>query len=215
MKSIVAVLTVLIGCSAAAQSVKPPTPPTPDTHVIEPQLIEMEQITASGFEPYPNSPTTAVATNSIPDAPSPMPLAFSIRAASIPNSRSADFKPFRSDKFNRSLVATEFWSRGLDAASTHRKLNDPCGCYREASRFFGLDMTPVFKSEVGAYSYSLGVATAYSFISTKLWNESKRHPRHARLLQRLSRSLLIFDSSMEITADIHNLRLVKNGPSIK
>ena len=75
-------------------------------------------------------------------------------------------------------------------------------------------MTPVFKSELGAYSYSLGVATAYSFISAKVWNAGKTHPRHARVLQRLSRSLLIFDSSMEIAADIHNLRLVHNGPLI-
>lgn len=212
MKPIIVVLSVLIGCSAAAQSVKPAMPDTP---VIEPQLIPMEQIAVFGFEPYSSSTTTAVATNSIPDAPIPMPLPASIRAASILNSRSSDFKTFRSDHFNRLLVANEFWARGLDALSTHRKLNDPCGCYREASQFFGLDMTPVFKTEVGAYSYSLGVATAYSFIAAKLWNAGKEHPRHARLLQRLSRSLLIGDSSMEITADIHNFGLMNHGPSIK
>jgi hypothetical protein len=212
MKSIVVVLSVLIGCSAAAQSIKPATQDAP---VIEPQLIEMEQITDSGIETYPDSTTTAVATNLIPDAPNPMPLRASIRAASIPNSHSADFKTFRSDHFNRLLVANEFWARGLDALSTHGKLNDPCRCYREASRFFGLDMTAVFKTEVGAYSYSLGVATAYSFIAAKLWNAGKEHPRHARLLQRLSRSLLIGDSSMEITADIHNLSLMNHGTSIK
>jgi len=76
-------------------------------------------------------------------------------------------------------------------------------------------MTPVFKSKVGAYSYSLEVATAHSFISARLWDGGKTHPRHARLLQRISPSLLMFDSSMEIAADIHNLSLVKNGPSIK
>ena len=202
MKSIVALLSVLIGCSAAAQSVKPATPDAP---VIEPQLIEMEQTSASGFENY--STSTAVATNSIPDAPNSMPLSASIRAASIMNSRPADFKTFRSDHFNRLLVATEFWARGLDALSTHKKLNDPCNCYHEASRFFGLDMTPVFKTEVGAYSYSFGVATAYSLISAKLWNSGKEHTRHTRLLRRLSRSLLIGDSSMEITTDTHNLSL--------
>jgi len=35
-------------------------------------------------------------------------------------------------------------------------------------------MTPVFKSELGAYSYSLGVATAYSFVSAKM--PAKRIP---------------------------------------
>jgi hypothetical protein len=212
MKSIVAVLSVLIGCSAAAQTVKPATQDTP---ISQPELIQIEQITASGFDTYSSSTTTAVAANSIPDAPNPMPLSASIRAVSVLKSRSADFKTFRSDNYNRLLVATEFWTRGLDALSTHQKLNDPCRCYREASRLFGLDMTPVLKSEVGAYSYSLGIATAYSFISAKLWNAGKEHPRHARLLQRLSRALLIGDSSMEITADIHNFSLINQRPSIK
>ena len=73
----------------------------------------------------------------------------------------------------------------------------------------------MFKSDVGAYSYSLGVAAAYSIIAAKLWNASKDHPRHARLLQRLSRSLLIGDSSMEVAADIHNLSLTYAGSAIR
>lgn len=212
VKSIVAVLSLLVGCSAAAQSVKPAMP---DAAVIEPELIPMEKINVSGFETYTASRTTAVAASLIPDSPHPMPVPASIQAARIPNSRSAEFKTFRSSKFNRSMVVTEFWARGLDAASTYNKLNDPCGCYHEASRFFGLDMAPVFKSEAGAYAYSLGVAAAYSFASAKLWNAGKQHPRHARLLQRLSRSLLIVDSSMEIAVDIHNLNLMKQQPLVK
>jgi len=212
MKSIVVVLCVLIGCNAAAQSAMPTARETPN---IKPQMIQIEQVTVSGFDTDSDFTTTAVATTSIADAPNPVPLPASVRAASIQNSRSSDFKSFRSSKFNRSLVATEYWVRGLDALSTYNKLNDPCRCYHEASRFFGLDMTPVFKSEIGAFSYSLGVATAYSLISAKLWNAGKRHPRHARLLQRFSRSLLIGDSSIEITADIHNLGLRHHGPSIE
>jgi len=73
----------------------------------------------------------------------------------------ADRKSFRSDRLNRVLVANEFWTRSLDAFSTVRKLNDPCRCFREASRFFGMDMTPVFKTQVSCYSYFLGIAAAY------------------------------------------------------
>ena len=92
--------------------------------------------------------------------------------------------------------------------TTRNKLNNPCGCYREASRLFGLDMTAVFKSDAGAYTYSFGVAAAYSILSAELWNAGKNHPRHGKVLQRLSRSLLIGDSSMEVATDVHNFRLV-------
>jgi len=75
MKSIVAVLSVLMGCSAVAQSVKTTTL---DTSGFEPQLIDMEEITAPGVGIYPNLPTTSVASNSIADPPNPMPPAASI-----------------------------------------------------------------------------------------------------------------------------------------
>lgn len=68
---------------------------------------------------------------------------------------------------------------------------------------------------MGAYTYSFGVATAYTFISARLWNESKGHPRHTRLLQRLSRGMLISDSSMEITADVHNLNTAQSINLVK
>jgi hypothetical protein len=126
----------------------------------------------------------------------------------------ADRKSFRSDRLNRVLVANEFWTRSLDAFSTVRKLNDPCRCFREASRFFGMDMTPVFKTQVSCYSYFLGIAAAYSFVSSKLWNAGKNHPRHARLLRRLSRSLLIGDSAMEAAVGIHHLSLGRSGRSM-
>ena len=121
--------------------------------------------------------------------------------------RTAKFKIFQSDHFNRILVVNEFWTRSLDAFSTRRRLINPCGCYREASRFFGLNMTPVFETDAGPYSYSLGVTTAYSLLSARLWNSTKDHPRHARILRWLSRSLLIGDSFIEAGMAIHNLRL--------
>ena len=102
-------------------------------------------------------------------------------------------------------------ARGLDAMSTYQKLNDPCGCYREASRLFGLNMTPVFKSQGGAYAYSFGLAAAYSFISYELWNAGEHHPRRARLLRGLSRGLLIGDSSMELGTAVHNFSLTRSG----
>jgi hypothetical protein len=204
MKSIIVAFSVLFGCSTAAQTVRPGTPDTP---VFAPQLIQTEEITDFELVIYSDSITSAVETSSIPNAPKPT-LPASIRGASILNFHSAGFKTFRSDRFNRLLVVTEFWSRGLDALSTYNALNNPSWCYREASRFFGMDMTPVFKNPVGACSYSLGVATAYSFVSTKFWNAGKNHPRHAEFLRRLSRSLLLGDSSMETITDIHNLSLM-------
>jgi len=211
MRSIVAALSVLIVCSATAQSVKPAVP---EIRVNEPEQIQLEQMAVPEIDIRSDSTIATVATNTIPDAPRPMPMAAAfIRATSTSSSRSAEFRKFQSDNFNRILVAAEFGARGIDALSTRNKLNNPCRCYREASRFFGLDMTPVFKSDMGAYSYSFGVATVYSIISAKLWNASKNHPRHAPLLRRLSRSLLIGDSSMEIVTDVHNFSLRHPGPS--
>lgn len=212
MRSMVAALSVLFSCSAAAQSVKPAVPAIPP---VEPNQIQIEPMTISQVEPYSDSTTATIATNLTPDAPKTRPTVASTRLANLPNTPSPNFKPFQSINFNRGLVAAEFWARGLDAVSTRNKLKNPCNCYREASRFFGLDMTMMFKSDVRAYSYSLGVAATYSILSAKLWNASKDRPRHARLLQRLSRSLLIGDTSMEITADIHNLSLTNTAPLIK
>jgi len=175
--------------------------------IAAPQPIQMEQIPVNGFETNSDPMAATVATSVSPDAQMRIPIPAAIQASSISNPRSLEFRKFRSDNFNRMLLATEFWARGLDAVSTRNKLTNRCMCYREGSRFFGLDMTPVFKSDAGALSYSLGVAAAYSILSAKLWNASKNHPRHAKLLQRLSRSLLISDSSIEITTDVHNFDL--------
>ena len=202
MKVIVALLLVLIGCSAAAQTAKPAVM---DTAFVDPAPIQIEPVAVPAFDFTPNSETGVVAVNSIPGAPSPMPITASIRAITSP--RSKDFESFRLDRFNRMLVANEFLLRGFDALSTYNRLNDPCGCYREATHWFGLDMTPMLKHAAGAYSYSFGVATAYSFISAKLWDAGKDHPRRARLFQRLSRALLIGDSSMEFIANVHNLSM--------
>lgn len=211
MKSIIAAIYLLIGSSAIAQTVGPALP---DIAFVEPQPIQMLQMAVPGTDIYADSSSTEVAASSIPFAPDPAIIAASAPLVAPGNPRSAEFKRFSANKVNRTLVATEFWARGLDAFSTHQKLTNSCMCYHEASRFFGLDMTPMLKTTVGAYSYSLGIATTYSFISAKLWDASKDHPRHARLLRTLSRALLIGDSSMEITADVHNLSIVDPGSRI-
>jgi hypothetical protein len=210
VKSIVTAIFILIGCSAAAQTVKPALP---DFVFIEPQPIQMEPMAVLDLNVYSESTPTIVAANALPYAPA---AASAVLAESIesPSPRAMEFKSFSTNKFNRMLVMTEFWGRGLDALSTHQNLTNGCACYREASRFFGLDMAPVFKSSIGAYSYSFGIAATYSLVSAKLWNASKNHPHHARLLRSLSRALLIGDSSMEVTADMHNLSIMDPGPSI-
>lgn len=205
MKSMVATLFLLISAGVLAQNARP-TSPTID--FAEAQRIPMEQLVGGGLDIDSDSNTLIVANNSPGVAPSPA-MALVVANPNIPvTSRpSPDFHPFFSQRLNRMLVATEFWARGLDAYSTHRDLNDPCKCFHEGSRFLGLNMTPMFKTTAGAYSYSLGLATAYSFLSARLWNASKDHPRHARLLRTLSRVLPIGDSSMEVNADVHNLDL--------
>lgn len=207
MKLVVAAGLILMGCSAAAaQSARPAAP---EMSFVDPDPIQLEGKTpllvdVSSDDVSSDSATGVIAANSIPDAPKPVPIAATIRV--ISSRHSNDFKSFGADRFNRMLVAEEFLARGLDAMTTYNRLNDPCRCYQEASRFFGLDMTPIFKNPAGAYSYSFGVATAYSFLSARLWNAGKDHPRRAWLLQRLSRVLLIGDSSMEFLVDVHNVR---------
>jgi hypothetical protein len=211
MKWTMYALLVLIGMSAGAQTVKPALP---QVTYIEPQPIQAEPMLVLEFENYARSTPTEVAANALPEAPSPAASMVSSSNAPVqPSER--EFKRFSASNTNRMLVATEFWARGLDALSTHQNLTNPCNCYHEASRFFGLDMTPVFKSSVGAYSYSLGIAATYSIVSATLWNASKNHPHHERLLRRLSRALLMGDSAMEIAADIHNLSIMDPGPAIK
>jgi hypothetical protein len=166
------------------------------------------------FENHASSTLTEIARNALPEAPSPAaPMVSSANA--FVQAPENEFKRFSANNTNRMLVATEFWARGLDALSTHQNLTNPCNCYHEASRFFGLDMAPVFKSSVGAYSYSLGIAATYSIVSARLWNASKNHPHQEKLLKRLSRGLLMADSAMEIAADIHNLSIMDPGPAIK
>lgn len=209
MKSIVAALFLLIGSGVSAQTV-PST--LPDIGSIGRQPTQVEQMSVARIDMYSDSRTTDETTNSISSSPSPAisaALARPMIAATPPSS--PKFKTFSTSLLNRTLVATEFWTRGLDAFSTHRDLNDPCNCYHEASRFLGMNMTPVFKNTAGAYSYSLGVAATYSFVSAKLWNASQNHPRHARLLRTLSRALLIGDSSMETTADVNNFTITDPG----
>lgn len=140
MKSIVAGLVFIIGCTAASQSLRPPMPDLTN----EPEPIELNQVTVAAFNPDLHSATGDGTTDSLPDALKSMPIATSIRAIGSSTSRGGELKSFRSHRFNRMLIATEFFARGLDALSTHNKLNDPCGCYREASHFFGLNMSPVF-----------------------------------------------------------------------
>lgn len=213
MKSFLAAIVFVGIGSGVAQEVKPAAP---NVAFLEPQMIQAKEVQAYGFESDPGPITSTVMSSSIPDVPKTMATAAAlIRASGGSTTRPADFKRFRSDNFNRVLVANEFWARGLDAFSTVAKLNNPCRCYNEASRFFGVDMTPVFKSEAGAYSYSFGVATAYSFLSTKLWNASKNHSGHARFLRGLSRSLLIGDSSMEMAIGFHNLSLGQPGHPVQ
>ena len=213
MKWTLFALLVLIGMSAAAQTVKPALP---QVTYIEPQPIQAEPMQVLDFLHYAGSTPTEVAANALPEAPSPAAsLVSSSSIAPVQPAPEKEFKRFSASNTNRMLVATEFWARGLDALSTHQNLTNPCNCYHEASRFFGLDMTPVFKSTVGAYSYSLGIAATYSIVSATLWNASKNHPHHEKLLRRLSRGLLMADSAMEIGADIHNLGIMDPGPAIK
>lgn len=211
MKSIVAVLFLLIGSGAVAQTV---SPALPDTDFIESQPIRMEQMAVFGSDTNPEPPASVVAANSLVAAPSPVLTAAMTRPVAIVRSHpSSEFKTFSESKLNRTLVVTEFWSRGLDALSTHQELNSACKCYHETSHFLGLDMTPMLKNTVGAYSYSLGIAATYSFLSARLWNASKDHPRHARVLRTISRVLLMGDSSMETAADVRNFSIMGAAPS--
>ena len=206
MKLITASVLFLVGCPGFAQSSQASFW---ETALIDQEPIQMEQVSVPAFDVPQDSETSAVAVNTIPEAPRPSPITASILASAVSMPRTKKFQTFRSDRFNRTLLVNEFLARGLDAWSTYRKLNNLCGCYREGSHFFNMSMTPVFETGVGAYSYSLGIATAYSLISARLWNASKDHPRHARVLQRMSRALLITDSSMEYTAVIRNLTIAK------
>ncbi len=206
MKFMIAALSVLMGCSAGAQGTTGRSAYAP---MVELQAIQVEQIRVFGTWPYFDADPAAGALSD-PVAAKTMPSGASGITASSLGLRPVEFKKFQKDNVNRALVATEFWARGLDALSTYNKLKSPCRCYREASSFLGFDMAPVFKNQAGAYAYSFGVAAAYSVLSAQLWNASKNHPRHARFLQRLSRFLLVADSSLEIATDIHNLHLT-NG----
>ena len=206
MKSTIVVLFLLISSVAVAQTAG--GAPLGGT-VAETQTMQTAPAVA-GSDDYSSSTAMAVAANTFPSAPMPpMSLAFvrPVAAPSQPGNR--DFKPFSASKVNHLLVATEFWTRGLDAFSTHRDLNDPCGCYHEGSHFLGLNLTPMMKTTVGAYSYSLGIAAMYSMLSAKLWDAGKDHPRHARLLRAISRTLLVGDSSMEMTVDVRNFTIPK------
>ncbi|MGH9607956.1 MAG: hypothetical protein ACRD3N_19890 [Terracidiphilus sp.] len=211
MKSIVTALFLLIGPAVVAQSVKPALP---DIGLIQARAAQIEQMPAARTDTYSDSDATDVAVNSAFSSSSPAigaALARSMTFVKPPSS--LKFKTFSTSRLNRTLAATEFWTRGLDAFSTHRDLNNPCNCYHEGSRFLGMNMTPMLKTTAGAYSYSLGIAATYTFISSKLWNASRNHPRHARLLRTLSRTLLIGDSSMETAADIHNFSIKSSGPA--
>jgi hypothetical protein len=210
MKLIVTALFLLISSCAVAQTAK--SAPSEIT-AAEQQPAQVKSMTASGSNDYSSSTMTVEAANLIPSAPLPaIPLALVRPVAAVSQSPSTEFKPFSANNVNRTLVATEFWTRGLDAFTTHEDLNNRCGCYHEASRFLGLNMTPMVKTTAGAYSYSLGVAATYSIISAKLWNVSKNHPRHARLLRVLSRALLVGDSSMEVNADVRNFTITGSAP---
>jgi hypothetical protein len=210
MKSIVTALFLLISSGAVAQTAKPALP---EITVAEPQPTQVKPMTTSGSNDYSSSTMTVVAANLIPSAPLPAISVALVRpVAAVSQRPSTEFKPFSSNKVNRTLVATEFWTRGLDAFSTHEDLNNLCNCYHESSRFLGLNMTPMVKTTLGAYSYSLGVAATYSIVSAKLWNASKNHPNHARLLRILSRALLVGDSSMEINADVRNFTITNSAP---
>ena len=211
MKAIVTSLLLLISSGAVAQTAKPALP---QTALGESQSAQVNSTVAvSSSQDYSSSRAAIVATNIIPSAPMPAIASSMVRPIPTLNQKpSPDFKPFSSSKVNRALIATEFWTRGLDAYTTHRDLNDPCGCYHESSHFMGMNMTPMLKSGVGAYSYSLGVAAAYWYVSNKVWNATKNHPRHARLLHFLSRGLLVGDSAMEMTADVGNLTITPAVP---
>lgn len=212
MKWIATALLLFMGSGAAAQNGKPTQPAIA---LIAPRAIRMEQRTVLASDIHADSAMTVVADISIPSAPSPAIAAAVARPIALESKRSsAEFKTFSANKENRALVAIEFLARGLDAMSTHHDLADSCKCYHEGSRFFGLDMTPVLKTTVGAYSYSFGIATAYSLIAKKSWNASKDHPRHGRLLRMLPRALLIGDSSMEIVADVRNFKITGSRPRI-
>lgn len=208
MNLIVAALPFFIGCSALAQDLDATLQVKAG---IEAERIQLEQVIVPALTMGSHSISGARAAISIPEGPTPIPMAATLGAVAAPNSRKSEFRGLVSDRINRVLIATEFGARGLDAFSTHSMLNNPCRCYRESSHFFGLNIGPVFESATGAFSYSFAVATACSLISAKLWNRSKEHPRHARLLRRLSRALLIGDSTMEITADFRNLDISRSS----
>lgn len=121
----------------------------------------------------------------VPDAPTPAPTSF------------------LASKVNRALVITEFSVRLTDAYTSHRNLNDPCHCFTETSSLFGENLTPVFKSSVGAYSFSVGVATGVTLISWWLW---KRH-RHPKVFHGIARLGLMEDSAFDADADVNNIHL--------
>lgn len=181
------------------------TPASSKIDFIGPQPAQTEQTTVARTDTDSDSTTADVTASPVfssSTAAVSAPLIRSISSVKPPSY--AKSRPFLTSRLNRTLIATEFSTRGLDAYSTHRGLNNPCNCYHEESHIFGLNLGPMLKTNAGAYSYSLGVATIYSFVSAKLWNASQNHPRHARLLRALSRDLLIGDSSMEGAVDVSN-----------
>lgn len=211
MKSIVAASLLLISSGGSAQTIHSTLP---DFGSIERQPAQVEQMAVAHAEMISDSRPTGETVNSIFSSSSPVISAAVARPmTSVKPPSSPKFKTFSTSPLNRTLVATEFWTRGLDAFSTHRDLSNSCNCYHEATRVFGLSMTPMFKTTIGVYSYSLGIAATYSFLSLKLWNASQNHPRHARLLRTLSRALLIGDSLTETAADVRNFTITDLGPA--
>lgn len=207
MRSIVTTaLFLLIGSGAVAQSAQPALP---EIGFVELQPSPMQPMAAARSTMYSESADAGGAADLLPSAPMPAMAAAVTSSVVVTPRPSTGFKKFSTNKVNRGLLVTEFWARGLDAYSTRKDLSNPCGCFHETSRFMGMNMAPVFKTGPGAYSYSLGIGAAYSLLSAKLWDESRVHPHHARLLRTMSRALLVGDSSMEINADAHNFSLAK------
>jgi hypothetical protein len=150
-------------------------------------------------------------SDDLPDSPG-----YSSSATAVPTSSFVTVRrpaPVVNDGFlhsriNRILVASEFTSRFLDAVSTRQFENDPCHCIYERGHFYGtFSLAPVMASGVGAYSYSIAMASAFTFGSRALWNHGE-HSRHRTIYHLAARAVLAFDLHSELEDPINNWRLI-------
>ena len=115
---------------------------------------------------------------------------------------------FWKNKVNRTLVATEFSTRMLDAYTSHYNATSSCHCTVEVGTIFGIwSMKPIVKNEAADYSFFVGVAAGTSELSSWLWNA--RPHRHPKFMHAVSRLVLAADSGVEGVVSARNCTLMK------